>query len=295
MNDILKLYYYGLKINKKKFMLIGGLICVWMILSISVSMFSVSTIGKVSFVGLFFKDFYQAKPLPMASMDRFNKIISSSILLRNTASFAMYSFIGFVTLLSVLMSFLLVTGDYKRKNSSYLIMANLPTKIYKVKISKILVGWSIYIFCIVGFSLAALLIDVFWKLYLGDMYMMSAWSLLGNDSFLLTSSYSAIIISLVVVLPSVMGIQALTSIFFVSNDRGKVLKKILCVVLLMINGIGVFVFVVSYMFNYNIFNSYSELSVVTWFTMAIYIVSLTLTYVDCRLSQKRTRGGVING
>lgn len=39
MNDILKLYYYGLKINKKKFMLIGGLICVWIILSISVSMF----------------------------------------------------------------------------------------------------------------------------------------------------------------------------------------------------------------------------------------------------------------
>lgn len=295
MNDILKLYYYGLKINKKKFMLIGGLICVWIILSISVSMFSVSSIGKVSFVGSFFKDFYQAKPLPMASMDRFNKIISSSILLRDTASFAMYSFIGFVTLLSVLMSFLLVTDDYKRKNSSYLIMANLPTKIYKVKISKILVGWSIYIFCIVGFSLAALLMDAIWKLYLGDMYMMSAWSLLGDDSFLLTSSYSAIIISLVVVLPSVMGIQALTSIFFVSNDRGKVLKKIICVVLLMINGIGVFVFVVSYMFNYNIFNNYSELSVVTWFAMAIYIVSLTLTYVDCRLSQKRTRGGVING
>lgn len=295
MNDILKLYYYDLKANRKKFVFLSALIGIWIVLSISVAVFSVSQGGKLSVVAGFFRDLDQTKVMSEASYVRLKSILDSSIILRNTGSFASYSFIAFVTLLSVLMSFDMVTREYKKKNSTYFTMANLPTKIYKMKIAKLLVGWSLYMFCILGFSLATLVLDIFWRIYLGKIYMLSSWSLLGDNSFLLTSGYSAILIMVCVVLPSIIGIQSLTSIFFVSNTRGKVFKKIICLFLLMVCGVSVFIFVTSYMFSSSILHKYRNISLLVWFSVGIYTVSMVLAYIDCKISASRTRGGVING
>src|SRR3712207_2714237 len=225
----------------------------------------------------------------------FRSILSSSIILGEMGNFVTYSYLGLAVLISVLMSFDIVFRDYKKKHMSHLILANLPIKIYKTKLAKVLAGWSICLFCILIFSIATIGMDIFWGVYLGDYYASSIWSMFGDTSFMLTSSISAILIAVLLIFPAIMGLQSLVGLLFTSDFRGKVGRKILCLFLLLICG-GVVVFIMmTYMFSETMVYSYRKEFVLALCSMGVYIVAACVFYLDCKYTSKRIRGGVYNG
>jgi len=284
-----------MKINKNKFKLLAVLALVWFVLSIYISISRYTILGGTNLVRTFNGDLNGLSQFTSGDVDRLKSILSSSIILGEMGNFVTYSYLGLAVLISVLMSFDIVIRDYKKTHMSHLMLANLPVKIYRIKLAKILAGWSIYLFCILIFSIATICMDIFWRVYLGDYYASSIWSIFGDTSFMLTSSNSAILIAVLLILPSIIGLQSLVGLLFTSDSRGRVGKKILCLFLLLICG-GVVVFIMmTYMFSETMVYSYRKEMVLVLCSIGVYIVSTCVFYLDCKYTSNRIRGGVSNG
>lgn len=302
MNELLSLYYYELKKNKTKF-LIMLLFAILFLLICSFTIFfnngdNMSVLEAKKAINIILADKNISPNLVHeVKLDTIRGIsLTGSFFFIST----LLKIIGAV--IAVLMSFGVSINSFKKKNKSFYIYSCLPVKIWKIKLARILCGMSIYLFYLISISLDLLLIDLFLRLSLGQYYAASTDLFSPELVFIPTDPKAALFITFFFIPVCIAGIQFISSLFFVQKENKRnVVKKIFSIAALFVCGIFMISLIV-YMQIYKLFildfaieakrNLLFSLNPYIIGIVAFPIMFLILFSIDVRLSRKKFRGGV---
>lgn len=293
MNDIFKLYYYELVKNKRKF-IIMAVFCLLFFLG---NLYIVSyNGGDVSILesSKAFNLFASNPDLPKVFTDQIKLYGEGQLnfqLIQENTSFIV---IMFGAAISILMSIDTVSRNYRKKNNSSYIEANLPVSIEKIKIARILSSISLYIFYIIVMTISLILVNFICRMLAGPIYEAGLWGLIMDLLIILPYSPKVtLLISLIYVTTCIIGIQALTSIFYIEKSRGKLFNKLVYFILMMVCGflmiVYLFFIINNQESNFIIFEKYNLLNIGS---IIFVILSIILFRLDCRITKNRLRGGI---
>ena len=131
-----------------------------------------------------------------------------------------------ICLASILASYFLVSRDFRKKNSSFYLIYNIPNSILEIKLAKILVGLSLYIYTIILITLALVCLDCINQFKFADLYRPGIWSLTKEALFLPFDYMTSLFYTFMLALPSIIGLQASTSIIYGGNIRTRLAKRV---------------------------------------------------------------------
>ncbi|SFE44210.1 hypothetical protein [Peptostreptococcus sp. D1] len=291
MNEIMKLYYYELMKNKNKIfaVLIAVLIFnAFMISSVYLPIFYELPIGEFrNIVSIFIKNTSTPESLKILleqyavnSID-YQKIGSSSFIL-------IYYYGG--SLFCVLMSIDIVSRSYKKKNKSFYIEYLMPVKIAKLKISKIMFGFSLYLLFQALMNISAIAMNF----VLGQVYKntynssLALLSKIGYNTFFPTNFSRVMIVTFVIVFASVVYTQTITSIVYINEGKNTFKNKILfCLLLLLFCVIMGGLIILTEKIEIKFY--YDNQIVINALVLAAATV---LFFIDCIMTKNRVRGGI---
>lgn len=293
MNDIFKLYYYELVKNKKKF-IIMTIFCLLFFLG---NLYLVNYNGgniSIAESSKVFDLFVNKSNLPESFSKQLKLYGNGQLKFQGIQENTSTMIILLGAAISILMSIDVVSRNYRKKHNSYYIEANLPVSIEKIKISRILCSLSIYIYYIILMTSILILINFISKAIAGPLYDSGLWTLV--STLLIVLPYSpklTLIITFIYFLTCIIGIQSLTSIFYIKKSRGNILEKLIYFILMISCGI----LMISYLFiiansqeiGFMVFNNYNLLTIGS---ILFSILSIVLFIVDCKITKHRLRGGV---
>ena len=192
INNIFKLYYHELKVNKKIIILLGVAVFTWFLFCVFNFYRGQYSAGDLNLV----KDL---SPKIIAGAPNDQDKLQLSLLFRGSINISSTMnnnilMIAPICLASILASYFLVSRDFRKRNSSFYLIYNIPNSILEIKLAKILVGLSLYM--------------TKKALFLPFDYMTSLFY-----TFML-------------VLPSIIGLQASTSIIYGGNIRTRLAKRV---------------------------------------------------------------------
>nr|WP_314278015.1 hypothetical protein [uncultured Peptostreptococcus sp.] len=294
LNNIFKLYYHELKLSKKIFLLLSAAILTWLI-------FTIVTIFYNKYMNTGFYIFKGIHPIILKKaadnieLNLLNQVLLHTISFKNLIPSNILMFVP-ICILSILGSYIIVSRDFKKKNSSYYIIYNLPYKSIEIKISKILVGLSIYIYTITVINLSLILIDLLNKYNFGNLYMNGIWSITSEVRFLAFNYTDTIFFTFGLVLPSIIGLQSAASLIYTSSAKNRLVKKIILFILILASAF--FVLYIGIDMNFNgLVRVYEGISISSIllnyiFIISLYILILVLFILDLIHTSKSFRGGL---
>ncbi len=283
MDNLLSLYFYELKKNKNKFLLIFILALIFLLASLYV----------VFFQGDFSLRIFEIKEVIEKILS--NKNISKDLRLELSQNFRasivfteylngipqLFKVVGALT--AVLLSFDISLRNFKKKNKSFYIYSCLPVKIWQIKLSRILCAMSVYIFYLILFSGVSLTITFIQKAILGDFYNSSIVDL-SDFVFMLNEGKFALFVTFMYIPVCFAGIQMLTSAFLVEGGLGKnISKKIFSLTIILLIGI-LMIAILGYI---------QIVMEIPYILLVIFPIAFLLLFLaDVRLSKKKFRGGL---
>lgn len=293
MNDIFKLYYYELVKNKRKFIIMAVFCLLFFLGNLYIISYNGGDISILE-SSKAFKLFASNPDLPKVFTDQLKLYGEGQLnfqLIQENTSFIV---IMFGAAISILMSIDTVSRNYRKKNNSSYIEASLPVSIEKIKIARILSSISLYIFYIIVMTISLILVNFICKLLAGSVYEAGLWGLIMDLLIILPYSPKIpLLISLIYVTTCIIGIQSLTSIFYIENSRGKLFNKLVYFVLMMACGflmiVYLFFIISNQESNFIIFEKYNLLNIGS---IIFVILSIILFRLDCRITKNRLRGGI---
>ena len=200
-----------------------------------------------------------------------------------------------ICLASILASYILVTRDFRKKNSSFYLVYNLPNRIIEIKLAKILAGLSLYIYTILLITLGLVLMDNINLLKFGNLYRPGIWNMTKEILFLPFDFRSSIFYTFMLVFPSIIGLQSCASIIYAGSIKIRFAKRIGFFVLIFFASVLV-LFIGIDVNTYGIFRGLGQgylTSIPTFiFILVLYILVAVLFVMDMVYSRDSFRGGL---
>lgn len=223
-NNIFKLYYHELRVNKKIIILLGVAVLTWLIFCVFNFYRGQYSAGDLNLV----KDL---SPQIIAGAPNDQDKLQLSLLFRGSINISSTMnnnilMIAPICLASILASYFLVSRDFRKKNSSFYLIYNIPNSILEIKLAKILVGLSLYIYTIILITLALVCLDCINQFKFADLYRPGIWSLTKEALFLPFDYITSLFYTFMLALPSIIGLQASTSIIYGGNIRTRLAKRV---------------------------------------------------------------------
>lgn len=293
MKDIFTLYYYEMKKNKNILFSILILVILFVFTNISLSLFMIFN-TEPDIVREEILNFLEINNLS----NSFSRIVGSGDMHYYNFDDFIYSMAILIIVaiysISIVASIWIVLKDYAKKNRGILVYSNLPISIFKYKISKIFAGFSIYIFTMVSLQIAFIILNLIYSCMLGNYYDASLVNMVGIGLPLNFSSfYSNIHFVFVSVFFSIVFLQSLVSILFIHRDKTKYLRRIMCVVLVLLYMILIMVEIMFlYLVGDAISISYVKSDILLTSSLLIIILAIITFIIDLKVSNKRERGGI---
>ena len=200
-----------------------------------------------------------------------------------------------ICLASILASYILVTRDFRKKNTSFYLIYSLPNRIIEIKLAKILAGLSLYIYTIILITLGLVCIDYMNLLKFASLYRLGIWNMTKEVLFLPFDFRSSIFYTFMLVLPSIIGLQSSASIIYAGDSNTRLPKRIGFFILIMFAAVLV-LFIGIDVNTYGIFVGIGQnylTSIPTFiFLVFLYILVAILFIMDMVYSKKSFRGGL---
>ena len=276
IDNIFKLYYHELKVNKK----------IIVLFSLFNSYRGHYSAGDIDLI----KDL-SPKILESASNSQekafFKEVLTGAIGFKSamTGNILM---LAPICLASILASYILVTRDFRKKNTSFYLIYSLPNRIIEIKLAKILAGLSLYIYTIILITLGLVCID-----YMNLLKF--ARNMTKEVLFLPFDFRSSIFYTFMLVLPSIIGLQSSASIIHAGDSNTRLPKRIGFFILIMFAAVLV-LFIGIDVNTYGIFVGIGQnylTSIPTFiFLVFLYILVAILFIMDMVYSKKSFRGGL---
>ena len=224
INNIFKLYYHELKVNKKIIILLGVAVLTWFLFCIFNFYRGQYSAGDLNLV----KDL---SPQIIAGAPNDQDKLQLSLLFRGSINISSTMnnnilMIAPTRLASILASYFLISRDFRKRNSSFYLIYNIPNSILEIKLAKILVGLSLYIYTIILITLALMCLDCINQFKFADLYRPGIWSLTKKALFLPFDYMTSLFYTFMLALPSIIGLQASTSIIYGGNIRTRLAKRV---------------------------------------------------------------------
>lgn len=293
INNIFKLYYHELKVNKKILLLLGVAVLTWFLFSLFNSYRGQYSAGDIDLI----RDL-SPKILESASNGQekaFLKEVLTGAIGFKSAMTGNILMLAPICLASILASYILVTRDFRKKNSSFYLVYNLPNRIIEIKLAKILAGLSLYIYTILLITLGLVLMDNINLLKFGNLYRPGIWNMTKEILFLPFDFRSSIFYTFMLVFPSIIGLQSCASIIYAGSIKIRFAKRIGFFVLIFFASVLV-LFIGIDINTYGIFVGIGQnylTSIPTFiFLVFLYILVAILFIMDMVYSKKSFRGGL---
>lgn len=293
IDNIFKLYYHELKVNKKIIILLGVAVLTWFLFSLFNSYRGYYSAGNIDLI----KDL-SPKILESASNSQekvfFKEVLTGAIGFKSamTGNILM---LAPICLASILASYILVTRDFRKKNTSFYLIYSLPNRIIEIKLAKILAGLSLYIYTIILITLGLVCIDYMNLLKFASLYRLGIWNMTKEVLFLPFDFRSSIFYTFMLVLPSIIGLQSSASIIYAGDSNTRLPKRIGFFILIMFAAVLV-LFIGIDVNTYGIFVGIGQnylTSIPTFiFLVFLYILVAILFIMDMVYSKKSFRGGL---
>lgn len=293
INNIFKLYYHELKVNKKILLLLGVAVLTWFLFSLFNSYRGQYSAGDIDLI----RDL-SPKILESASNGQekaFLKEVLTGAIGFKSAMTGNILMLAPICLASILASYILVTRDFRKKNSSFYLVYNLPNRIIEIKLAKILAGLSLYIYTILLITLGLVLMDNINLLKFGNLYRPGIWNMTKEILFLPFDFRSSIFYTFMLVFPSIIGLQSCASIIYAGSIKIRFAKRIGFFVLIFFASVLV-LFIGIDVNTYGIFRGLGQgylTSIPTFiFILVLYILVTVLFVMDMVYSRDSFRGGL---
>lgn len=293
INNIFKLYYHELKVNKKILLLLGVAVLTWFLFSLFNSYRGQYSAGDIDLI----RDL-SPKILESASNGQekaFLKEVLTGAIGFKSAMTGNILMLAPICLASILASYILVTRDFRKKNSSFYLVYNLPNRIIEIKLAKILAGLSLYIYTILLITLGLVLMDNINLLKFGNLYRPGIWNMTKEILFLPFDFRSSIFYTFMLVFPSIIGLQSCASIIYAGSINIRFAKRIGFFVLIFFASVLV-LFIGIDVNTYGIFRGLGQgylTSIPTFiFILVLYILVAVLFVMDMVYSRDSFRGGL---
>lgn len=293
INNIFKLYYHELKVNKKILLLLGVAVLTWFLFSLFNSYRGQYSAGDIDLI----RDL-SPKILESASNGQekaFLKEVLTGAIGFKSAMTGNILMLAPICLASILASYILVTRDFRKKNSSFYLVYNLPNRIIEIKLAKILAGLSLYIYTILLITLGLVLMDNINLLKFGNLYRPGIWNMTKEILFLPFDFRSSIFYTFMLVFPSIIGLQSCASIIYAGSIKIRSAKRIGFFVLIFFASVLV-LFIGIDVNTYGIFRGLGQgylTSIPTFiFILVLYILVAVLFVMDMVYSRDSFRGGL---
>lgn len=293
INNIFKLYYHELKVNKKILLLLGVAVLTWFLFSLFNSYRGQYSAGDIDLI----RDL-SPKILESASNGQekaFLKEVLTGAIGFKSAMTGNILMLAPICLASILASYILVTRDFRKKNSSFYLVYNLPNRIIEIKLAKILAGLSLYIYTILLITLGLVLMDNINLLKFGNLYRPGIWNITKEILFLPFDFRSSIFYTFMLVFPSIIGLQSCASIIYAGSIKIRFAKRIGFFVLIFFASVLV-LFIGIDVNTYGIFRGLGQgylTSIPTFiFILVLYILVAVLFVMDMVYSRDSFRGGL---
>ena len=293
INNIFKLYYHELKVNKKILLLLGVAVLTWFLFSLFNSYRGQYSAGDIDLM----RDL-SPKILESASNGQekaFLKEVLTGAIGFKSAMTGNILMLAPICLASILASYILVTRDFRKKNSSFYLVYNLPNRIIEIKLAKILAGLSLYIYTILLITLGLVLMDNINLLKFGNLYRPGIWNMTKEILFLPFDFRSSIFYTFMLVFPSIIGLQSCASIIYAGSIKIRFAKRIGFFVLIFFASVLV-LFIGIDVNTYGIFRGLGQgylTSIPTFiFILVLYILVAVLFVMDMVYSRDSFRGGL---
>ena len=293
INNIFKLYYHELKVNKKILLLLGVAVLTWFLFSLFNSYRGQYSAGDIDLI----RDL-SPKILESASNGQekaFLKEVLTGAIGFKSAMTGNILMLAPICLASILASYILVTRDFRKKNSSFYLVYNLPNRIIEIKLAKILAGLSLYIYTILLITLGLVLMDNINLLKFGNLYRPGIWNMTKEILFLPFDFRSSIFYTFMLVFPSIIGLQSCASIIYAGSIKIRFAKRIGFFVLIFFASVLV-LFIGIDVNTYGIFRGLGQgylTSIPTFiFILVLYILVAVLFVMDMVYSRDSCRGGL---
>lgn len=293
INNIFKLYYHELEVNKKILLLLGVAVLTWFLFSLFNSYRGQYSAGDIDLI----RDL-SPKILESASNGQekaFLKEVLTGAIGFKSAMTGNILMLAPICLASILASYILVTRDFRKKNSSFYLVYNLPNRIIEIKLAKILAGLSLYIYTILLITLGLVLMDNINLLKFGNLYRPGIWNMTKEILFLPFDFRSSIFYTFMLVFPSIIGLQSCASIIYAGSIKIRFAKRIGFFVLIFFASVLV-LFIGIDVNTYGIFRGLGQgylTSIPTFiFILVLYILVAVLFVMDMVYSRDSFRGGL---
>lgn len=293
INNIFKLYYHELKVNKKILLLLGVAVLTWFLFSLFNSYRGQYSAGDIDLI----RDL-SPKILESASNGQekaFLKEVLTGAIGFKSAMTGNILMLAPICLASILASYILVTRDFRKKNSSFYLVYNLPNRIIEIKLAKILAGLSLYIYTILLITLGLVLMDNINLLKFGNLYRPGIWNMTKEILFLPFDFRSSIFYTFMLVFPSIIGLQSCAGIIYAGSIKIRFAKRIGFFVLIFFASVLV-LFIGIDVNTYGIFRGLGQgylTSIPTFiFILVLYILVAVLFVMDMVYSRDSFRGGL---
>ena len=293
IDNIFKLYYHELKVNKKILLLLGVAVLTWFLFSLFNSYRGQYSAGDIDLI----RDL-SPKILESASNGQekaFLKEVLTGAIGFKSAMTGNILMLAPICLASILASYILVTRDFRKKNSSFYLVYNLPNRIIEIKLAKILAGLSLYIYTILLITLGLVLMDNINLLKFGNLYRLGIWNMTKEILFLPFDFRSSIFYTFMLVFPSIIGLQSCASIIYAGSIKIRFAKRIGFFVLIFFASVLV-LFIGIDVNTYGIFRGLGQgylTSIPTFiFILVLYILVAVLFVMDMVYSRDSFRGGL---
>ena len=291
-NNIFKLYYHELKVNKKIIILLGVAVFTWFLFCVFNFYRGQYSAGDLNLV----KDL---SPQIIAGTPNDQDKLQLSLLFRGSINLSstMNSnilMIAPICLASILASYFLVSRDFRKKNSSFYLIYNIPNSILEIKLAKILVGLSLYIYTIILITLALVCLDCTNQFKFADLYRPGIWSLTKEALFLPFDYMTSLFYTFMLALPSIIGLQASTSIIYGGNIRTRLAKRVGFFILIILSAFIVIIIGLDVNF-YGLVGGIQGLGTsppTLIFIILLYILVAILFILDMVNSKRSFRGGL---
>ncbi|WP_101772882.1 hypothetical protein [Peptostreptococcus faecalis] len=289
MRELFKLYYYEVIKNKSKFLILAALSVLTLIVLVALPEYKENSTISFSDMQKYLNLFKESKSIDKDFMQ--NLLYADKVTIRNYVSSVPKFIIGIVLVISVLMSIDIVARNYKKKTNSFYIDSNLPVNIFKVKLSRIMLGMSIYAFAASLMLLALFALNFVLTIKYGGIYDSSIRYILDpfSDVFPLKATFinpSEFI--LIYIMFSVVGIQSVTSLIFVSTEKNSVIRKVLYIIMMFFSAC-LMIFYLIQRYESDVFGNIEN----SWlFNISFVIIAIALFILDCKVTKKSLREGV---
>lgn len=292
INNIFKLYYHELKVNKKIIILLGVAVFTWFLFCVFNFYRGQYSAGDLNLV----KDL---SPQIIAGAPNDQDKLQLSLLFRGSINISstMNSnilMIAPICLASILASYFLVSRDFRKKNSSFYLIYNIPNSILEIKLAKILVGLSLYIYTIILITLALVCLDCINQFKFGDLYRPGIWSITREALFLPFDYATSLFYTFMLALPSIIGLQASTSIIYGGNIRTRLAKRVGFFILIILSAFIVIIIGLD-VNSYGLVGGIQGLDTsppTLIFIVLLYILVAILFILDMVNSKRSFRGGL---